>query len=250
MQMNNLARLFNCVQLKINSRTALPSYQLANTLNTTSFLSDQAASDPTLTEKPKRPINAFLRYYQSVRPILQAKNPTVSLMDISKLVSAQWKDLNATKKTKLQREFNADHAIWLQKNAKYLEQLTDQRKQDIRQARADKAAKRAKREHRKKLKELGRPKRPLTAFLLYHFDKRPNKLTKDQIKSLVKQHALEWSHMSNEEKDQYNKRSAEALAKYREDVAQWEKEMIARDHVDVVRRKHAANIPTVARKDR
>lgn len=231
MQVNNLVRLINSSRLRISSRTSLPSYQLVNGLKTTSFLSDS-----TLPEKPKRPINAYLRYVQTIRSSLYAKNPTASPGDISKLAAAQWQVLDAATKSKLENDFKKDQAVWIQENAKYLSQLTDQQKEDIRQARADKTEERAKREYKKKLKELGRPKRPLNGFLLYSADKKPKNLNKDQNRAQIKQMAQDWAKMSDKEKGPYNDLAAAALVKYREDVKKWEEKMIAQDHADMVRK--------------
>lgn len=238
MQMNNLVRLFNSSRLRISSRTSLPSYQLAAGLQTTAHLSDPVASSSKLPEKPKRPINAYIRYVQSIRSSLHAKNPKASPTDISKLAAAQWQVLDAASKSKLEEEYKKEQAVWLQKNAKYLSQLTDQQKEDIRQARVEKTEEKAKREYRKKVKELGRPKRPLNGFLLFCADKKPKNLSKEENKSQVKLMAQKWAQLSDAEKAPYNARAAEALVKYREDIKKWEDKMIAEDHLDVIRRKN------------
>lgn len=188
--------------------------------------------------KPKRPINAYIRFVQSVRSTLYAKNPKASPADISKLAGAEWQVLDPASKAKLEAEFKKDQAVWLQQNAKYLSQLTDEQKVDIRQARAEKSEEKAKREHRKKVKDLGKPKRPLNGFLLYLTEFRPKNLNKDENKEQIKLIGQKWSQLSEAEKAPYNSRAAEALVKYHEDVNQWEEKMIAQDHLDVVRRKN------------
>lgn len=232
MQMNNLVRLFNSSRLRISARTSLPSYQLDNGFKTTSLLFNS-----TTPERPKRPINAYLRYVQSIRANLHAQNPKASPVEISKLAAAQWQVLDAASKSKLEDDYKKDQAVWIQENAKYLSQLTDQQKDDIRQARVDKVEERVKREHKKKLKELGRPKRPMNGFLLFSADKKPKNLNRDQNREQIKQMAQEWAQMSEKEKAPYNNRAADALVKYREDVKKWEEKMIAQNHEDVVRRK-------------
>ncbi|EAT34084.1 AAEL013643-PA [Aedes aegypti] len=245
MQVNNLVRLFNSSRLRISSRTSLPSYQLAAQFQTTSHLSDPAAtSGSALPEKPKRPVNAYIRFLQSVRPSLLAKNPKASPTDISKLAAAQWQVLDPASKSKLEDEYKKEQTVWLQKNAKYLSQLTDQQKQDIRQARTEKTEEKAKREYKKKVKELGRPKRPLNGFLLYCADKKPKNLSKEENKLQLKLMAQKWAALSEMDKAPYNTRAAEALVKYREDIKNWEDQMIAQDHLDVIRRKNLILPPT------
>lgn len=235
MQVNGLVRLLNSSRLCISSRTSLPSYQLTAGL---AHQSDPAASVSKLPDKPKRPVNAFIRFAQSVRSDLHEKNPKASPTDISKLAAAQWQVLDSASKSKLEAEFKKEQAVWLQRNAKYLSQLTDQQKDEIRQAREDKTEEKVKREHRRKVKELGKPRRPLNGFLLYCIDIKPKNLNKEENKSQIKLMAQKWSQLSEAEKAPYNSRAAEGLVKYREDMKQWEEKMIAENHLDVIRRKH------------
>lgn len=238
MQVNNLVRLFNSSRLRISFRTSLPSYQLVANFQTTTQLSDPASTGSALPEKPKRPVNAYLRFLQTVRPSLKAKNPDASPAAISKLAAVQWQMLDSAAKAKHEDEFKREQAVWLQKNAKYLSQLTDQQREDIRQARSEKSEEKAKREHRKKLKDLGRPKRPLNGFLLYIADRKPKNLSKEENKQQLKLLAQKWAQLSDADKAPYNAQAAEALVKYREEVEKWEEKMIAGDHLDVIRRKH------------
>lgn len=241
--MQGLVRLLNTSRLSVSSRTSLPSYQLTAGFNTSVPRLDPAASNPKLPQKPKRPINAFIRYVMSVRASLQANNPKASPADISKLAATQWQVLDTASKTKLENEYKKEQAVWLEQNAKYLSQLTDQQKDEIRQARAEKTEEKAKREYRKKIKELGKPKRPLNGFLLYCADIKPKTMSKEENQSQIKLMGQKWAQLTEAEKAPYNNRAAEALAKYHEEMKKWEEKMIAEDHMDVVRRKHIV-LPT------
>lgn len=238
MQMNNLVRLFNSSRLRISSRTSLPSYQLAVKFQTTAQLPNPASSGSALPVKPKRPVNSYIRFVQTVRPALKSKNPKASPADISKLAAAQWQMLDPASKAKHEEEYKKEQAVWLQKNAQYLSQLTDQQKEDIRQARSDKTEEKAKRDHRKKVKDLGRPKRPLNGFLLFCADNKPKVQSKEENKQQLKLMAQKWAQLSEVDKTPYKARAAEALVKYREEMKTWEEKMIAEDHMDVVRRKN------------
>lgn len=219
-------------------RTSLPSYQLTAGFRTSLHLSDPSTTDTQLPKKPKRPINAYIRYVQSVRSTLHAQNPKASPTDISKLAAVQWQVLDPASKSKLEEEFKKEQAVWLQQNAKYLSQLTDEQKNEIRQAREEKTEEKAKRDHRKKVKELGRPKRPLNGFFLFCADQKPKNLNKEENRSQLKLLGQKWSQLSETEKVPYTTRAAAALVKYREDMKTWEEKMIAQDHMDVIRRKH------------
>lgn len=183
-------------------------------------------------------MNTYIRYIKSVRSTLQAKNPTASATDISKLAAMQWQVLDSSAKAKLEEEFKKEQAVWIQKNAKYLSLLTDKDKEQIRQDRLEKTEEKAKREHRKRVKELGKPKRPLNGFLLYCIDQKPKNLNREQNRKQIKELAQKWSNMSDSEKEPYNSRGADAKAKYREDMKRWEEEMAAQNNFDVIRRQN------------
>lgn len=238
MQMNRLVRLLNSWQLFTSSRTSLSPYQLTAGLRTSLPLPDTATSDAKFPKRPKRPVNAYIRFAQSIRNTLHAENPKATPTDVSKLAAAQWQVLDSASKLKLEEEYKKEQAVWLQQNAKYLSQLTDQQKDEIRQAREERTEDKAKRVYRKKVKELGRPKRPLNGFFLFCAELKPKNLNKEENKSQLKLLGQKWSQLNEEEKAPYNARAVEAMAKYREEIKQWEEKMIAQDHMDVIRRKH------------
>lgn len=231
MQMNVLSRLFSSTRLWT---TNIRSTGLCSGLKTSA-----AGGEPSnLPVRPKRPVNAYIRFLQNIRPALKTKNPKASPTEISKLAAAQWQVLDLANKNKLEEEFKKEQAIWLQQNAKYLSQLTDEQKDEIRQTRVEKGEEKAKREHRKRVKDLGKPKRPLNGFLLYCQDQKPKNLTRDENRSQIKSLSEQWSKLSEAQKEPYQRRSADAVAKYREDMLKWEEKMIAEDNMDVVRRKN------------
>ena len=51
--------------------------------------SKKAAKDPNA---PKRPLSAFFLFSQDERPHIKAKNPSMSVGDISKQIGARWKN--------------------------------------------------------------------------------------------------------------------------------------------------------------
>uniref|UniRef100_A0A1Q3F5F9 Putative transcription factor a mitochondrial n=1 Tax=Culex tarsalis TaxID=7177 RepID=A0A1Q3F5F9_CULTA len=232
MQMNILSRLFSSTRLWT---TNIRSTGLGAGLKTSAAGGEPAG---TLPVKPKRPVNAYIRFLQSIRPELKTKNPKASPTEISKLAAVQWQVLDLANKTKLEEEYKKEQAIWLEQNAKYLSQLTDEQKEEIRQNRVEKSEVKAKREHRKRVKELGKPKRPLNGFLLYCQDQKPKNLNREENRSQIKSLSEQWSKLSEAQKEPYQRRAVDAVAKYREDMLKWEEKMIAQDNMDVVRRKN------------
>lgn len=56
-----------------------------------------------ISEKPKRPLNAYLRFLNELRPQLSSKISTVR--DISKEAAQQWKILEGAKKQQYQKQY-------------------------------------------------------------------------------------------------------------------------------------------------
>jgi len=78
--------------------------------------------DPT---QPKHPCSAFIFYLRDVRPKFVSKNPKKSLGDISKMISAAWKELTAEEKAKYEQKSNEDKKryvlemeMWIENNKK------------------------------------------------------------------------------------------------------------------------------------
>ncbi|XP_055637778.1 transcription factor A, mitochondrial [Toxorhynchites rutilus septentrionalis] len=236
--MNTLVRLFQSPRLWITSRpTGLP-YQVNSSITTTAYSADQSATNSKLPEKPKRPINAFMRFLQSVRSSLRAQHPSASTPEIARLATAQWQVLDAKAKSKLEDEYKKDQAVWLQKNAKYLSELTDDQKESIRQAQQDKSERKAKRECRMRAKQLGKPKRPQNGFLLFVSEHASKTASKEDNIAQVKSLAQKWAKFTDVEKKPYNSRALDALLKYQNDMRIWEEQMVAENNLDVIRRKH------------
>ncbi|XP_053695383.1 transcription factor A, mitochondrial [Sabethes cyaneus] len=239
MQAFGLVRLFNSKAFSVTTRsTTLLPYQPNCGIKTSTQLFFPASNESTLPEKPKRPCNPFIKYVQSVRASLAAKHPKAPPYEITKLAAVQWNDLDAAARMKLSEDFKKEQSVWLQQNAKYLNQLTDQQKEDIRQAREKKSEDKVKREHRKRLKELGKPKRPLNGFLRFCLEHKPNKLNKEENLAHLKRMAEVWGKMSEEEKGPYNRQAADEMVKYRDVVHEWEEKMLTQNNLDVVRRKN------------
>lgn len=239
MQAFGLIKFFGSSAILVTNRSAgsLP-YQLNCGIKTSTQLFCPNSKGSTLPQKPKRPANPYIKYVQSVRAPLLAKNPTATPPEITKIAANNWSQLDASIKSKLAEEYKKEQAVWLQENAKYLNQLTDQQKDEIRQARLKKSDDKVKREHRKRLKELGKPKRPLNSFLMFALERKPTKMTKEDITVHLKSMGERWAKMSNAEKEPYNKRAADGLTKYHSDVKEWEQKMSAENNMDVIRRKN------------
>ncbi|XP_035773130.1 ARS-binding factor 2, mitochondrial-like [Anopheles albimanus] len=247
MQLNSLIKLFNVPRLLLSSRqNNLPLAAVAtqsNGFHSTVPL-ENATAKAAAMQKPKRPVNAYIRYAQSIRADLAKANPSASQMDLAKLTSAKWQTLDQPSKARLEEEYKRELAVWLQQNAKYLSQLTDVQKEELKQDRQQKAEDKAKRDLKRTLKQLGRPKRPINGFLRFCAQFKPKSgVTQGEHKEQMRALGEKWRSMSASEKEQFNREADEAIARYQEEMKQWEDKMLAMDNGDLVRRKNALLSP-------
>uniref|UniRef100_A0A182QYD5 HMG box domain-containing protein n=1 Tax=Anopheles farauti TaxID=69004 RepID=A0A182QYD5_9DIPT len=248
MQFNAMARLLHNSRLLISTRqTGAPFGNLQSSgLHSTASLNDDGTSN-AMPEKPKRPVNAYIRFAQSIRSALATSNPKASPTEISKLAAVKWQTLDQASKAKLEDEYKREQAIWLQKNAKYLSQLTDAQKQELKTERQNRIEEKVKRDQKRLLKELGRPKRPLNSFFLFCAQHKPVQgLTKDENKEQMKKLGLQWKQLSGSEKERYVKEAETEMKRYQEEMKKWEDKMLASEHTEVVRKRNVLLPPTPA----
>ncbi|XP_053663297.1 transcription factor A, mitochondrial [Anopheles marshallii] len=244
MQFNTLARLLCSPRLLLSSWQTgqLASAQCSGLHITTSLNFAEA-----VPLKPKRPMNAYIRYVQGVRSSLASANPKATPMEIAKLAAVKWQSLDQTSKTKYEEEYKREQAVWLQKNAKYLSQLTDAQKEEIKLERQQRNEGKIKREQKRLLKELGRPKRPINGYLRFCQQNKPVLgLSKQDNKMQMKNLGLQWRQLTDAEKEPYNKEAEADMKRYQEEMKKWEDKMLSTENVEAVRKKNVLLPPSPA----
>lgn len=249
MQFNSLLRLVCSPRLLVASRQTVPATttHCSGFHATAAVYDDGGMSKSAIPEKPKRPINAYIRFVQSIRSSLASANPSASPTDISKLAAVKWQTLDQASKAKLEEEYKRDQTVWLAKNAKYLSQLTDAQKQELKLERQQKQEDKVKREHKRLMKDLGRPKRPLNGYLLFVANNKPKPgLSKEENKLQMKSLGHQWKHLPDAEKERYTREAEEEKKRYHEKMKAWEDKMLATDNVEAVRKKNVLLPPSPA----
>lgn len=117
---------------------------------------------------------------------------------------------------------------------KYNQLLTDEQHEEIKKAKIDIAESKEKRLLRKKKKELGKPKRPLSAFLLFMNGKKDERGTRP-FKDWQLFLRNEWEKLHEEQKSAYETQSRKSFEEYKREIQIWEEKMIRLGHIDVVR---------------
>uniref|UniRef100_A0AAG5DUM9 HMG box domain-containing protein n=1 Tax=Anopheles atroparvus TaxID=41427 RepID=A0AAG5DUM9_ANOAO len=249
MQFNSLVRPLLSARLVLTTRQTAPD---ATThcagLHITAAVNDDGGLPKSATpEKPKRPVNTYIRFVQSIRSSLASTNPKASPTDISKLAAVKWQTLDQSTKTKLEEEYKREQAVWLQKNAKYLSQLTDAQKQEMKLERQQKQEEKAKREQKRMMKELGRPKRPMNGYLRFCAHNKPKQgLTLEENKMQMKNLGLQWKRLSDADRERYTREAEEDMKRYHGEMKEWEDKMLASDNMEAVRKKNVLLPPSPA----
>ncbi|XP_053673166.1 transcription factor A, mitochondrial [Anopheles nili] len=239
MQFYAVARLLCSPRLLLSTRQTGPIPGTPSCGLQLSAVVNDDGSAKAMPDRPKRPMNTYIRFVQSIRSSLISDNPKASPTEISKLAAVKWQGLDQASKTKLEEEYKREQAVWLQKNAKYLSQLTDSQKEELKLERQQKHDNKVKRDQKRMMKDLGRPKRPMNGFLRFCSKNKPVQgLSTEDNKMQMKNLGMQWKRLPEVEKERYTKEAEVDMKRYQEEMKQWETKMLASDKLEAVRRKN------------
>ncbi|XP_021920824.1 transcription factor A, mitochondrial isoform X1 [Zootermopsis nevadensis] len=208
--------------------------------NTTSFYQQNAGLKKSLEEKlglppkPKKPLTPYFRFMVQIRPNLVQKNPQAKVTDIVKLTAQEWEKADITVRQKLEADYKREMVDFTAAQVKYNKMLTDEQREEIKLAKIDIAESKEKRMLKKKMKELGKPKKPLSAFLLFMNERKDRRGTQP-FRDWQVAMGNEWENLPEEEKSQYLTQYKKASEGYKHEIQIWEEKMIRLGHIDVVR---------------
>ena len=69
--------------------------------------------------QPKRPMTAYFHFMQERRPIIQEQFPDMKLMDISKLLSEEWRNMSGEARAKYNELYQQDKERYAREMAEY-----------------------------------------------------------------------------------------------------------------------------------
>nr|CAD7259583.1 unnamed protein product [Timema shepardi] len=121
--------------------------------------------------KPKKPLTPFFRFMGQIRPMVVQQHPSARVTDHTKIIAQQWKKLEPPAKQKFEEEFKKEMIHYIAVRVSYENSLTDQQKMDLQKAKEKKVESKQQRQLKMKKKELGKPKKPITAFLMFFQEK-------------------------------------------------------------------------------
>lgn len=188
-----------------------------------------------LPPKPKKPLNAFMLYFLSVKDKLHKEYPNCTQKDMLKKVAEQWAQVDPTVKQNLQKQYTEQHSVYKQKLMDYKNSITDDQQMLIRKELIKQEHALEKSQIKQKLAELGKPKRPLSVFVLFLQDNRMLKDSKVPQKDWMRNMSKEWKNLTIEAKNKYSAEAARLLEKYKTETKKWEENMIQEGHQDLLK---------------
>nr|CAD7597122.1 unnamed protein product [Timema genevievae] len=152
----------------------------------------------------------------------------------TKIIAQQWQKLEPSAKQMFEEEFKKEMIHYLAVCVSYENSLTDQQKEDLQKAKEEIVESKQQKQLKMKKKELGKPKKPLSAFLIFFQEK--IKLKGDTpFKVWQQKLSQEWESLPDEKKAQYLDKASHHWQLYRQELQLWEEKMIRLGHIDVVR---------------
>jgi len=195
----------------------------------------QAAT--TIPPKPKRPMTAYFRFLNEVRPDVVKKNPNLKPPELMKVVGQRWTQLDSQTKEKYSQGFKNEIEAYQTVMEKYMKSLTPEQRAAQEQLKISKQLRKEKLEKRRRVADSGRPKRPASPFLQFLQSKvAPGSSMKEHTATAQKFGPI-WKEMSDEEKAPFVTKYAKQIQDYEKVLVKWENEMIKLGNDDLVRSK-------------
>ncbi|XP_021951746.1 transcription factor A, mitochondrial isoform X2 [Folsomia candida] len=188
--------------------------------------------------RPKKPLTPYFRFLAQVREDAKKENPKLKITELMKKIGTQWDRLDEAGKEKYLAAYKKDMESYSATLDKYQASLTPEQTALVEQLKMEKMSKKDKREKKRRVKDLGKPKKPMTAFLLFLRAQAKHGDTIEQYQQLAKQMGTKWKGMSEAEKAPYLAQYNDAASIYEKDLKKWEDKMLKQGNNDVVRISH------------
>merc|ERR550532_1426742 len=136
-------------------------------------------------------------------------------------ISESWSQVSDKEKETFQFIYQKEKEIYQQKVASLSEDIISSKKATKAQKRVTKSKKSAADELKQLLEETNKPKKPLTAYLLFSMDCRPKLPNTMSSPEKVKKIANDWQNASDSVKDDYLAKQKANLDRFQTDLTAW-----------------------------
>jgi len=167
------------------------------------------------SDKPKRPLTAYMLFCQDKRQEIKASNPNVSFGEIGKLLGRAWQQL--TPDDRKPYEENTKIA-----KTKYLEDMKEYKEKHPEGSDDERPRKRQKRgKGTRKKRDKNAPKKPCSAFFWFSKEQRPLIIAKNPTATFGEMGKLigeAWRGLTDDDKKPYAVKAAEDKERYQNEM--------------------------------
>eukprot|EP00744_Colponema_vietnamica_P000996 GILI01001710.1.p1 GENE.GILI01001710.1~~GILI01001710.1.p1 ORF type:complete len:268 (+),score=92.14 GILI01001710.1:138-941(+) len=156
---------------------------------------------------PKRPLSAYMIFGKEMRPRIIEEHPDFSVTDVMKEIGRRWAELNQEEKCPFEEKASEDKQRYEAELSSYTGPLKVPPKQ--------------------KFKDPDRPKRGLSAYMVFAKEIRPFVVAENPdltTPDIMKQIGLRWANLTEEEKEPYKIRSAEDKLRFKREQAEYDRQ--------------------------
>jgi len=200
-----------------------------NTLPPVNLVSNRHFSAaPAPVEIPKKPNTPWVSFFKANLPEYRKNNPGAKVSDLMSKMGEEWKKLPAYKKDPMVAQYEAEKLKYQRLMDKVPEEVKERAKADKRQKKAIKSTRSAAVELRDMLESLGKPKRPLTGYVLFIKDRRARLTASERQKTptdVIKMFGEEWKGMSEAQKQPYLDKYENLKAQHDRAMEKWTEKM-------------------------
>ncbi|XP_025410455.1 transcription factor A, mitochondrial [Sipha flava] len=192
-----------------------------------------------LPKRPKKPNPPFFLYLQEKRQEVTEKH-NLSLKDAVRVVSEMWKNVDSENKQKMNEVYNKELEKYKKNVELYKQSLTEDQKNELFRLKYEQIEQRTKRKLKKELKDLGKPRKPLTAYLMFVSEEIKNH-GNVPVQIYMTTIANKWKEMDENTKSKFIKAALQENDKYNNALLDWENKMIKAGRLDLVRPRALSN---------
>jgi len=201
---------------------SLPSLSSFRHISLSSSISGKKSDT---VEVPKKPRTPWVNFYTKNLPVFKKSYPTLSTPELMSKISNEWAKVPEKDKSKMQEFYKKENEAYKAEMAEVPQGHLDNIKAAKKLKNIKASVTTAKSELEKLQTSLGKPKRPLTSYLLYVAEKRPSLSTTLSNQEKIKVLAAEWKKASAKTKAAYEDKYKESVEKYNKDLESWSVKM-------------------------
>ncbi|XP_076005712.1 transcription factor A, mitochondrial-like [Genypterus blacodes] len=231
--------VFSCISSLARCTRVLPTVYLTSV----KCLTSQAI------DRPKKPMNAFLRFAVPQAAIMSRQHPGNERGNLMRNIAEQWKTMSPEQKQPFQEATAQAMQQYKVDIKSYKAQLSPAQLQQQLLETKQKLAKKKVNSKKRELTKLGKPKYPRKPFNIYmseHYDEARGTNIWEKMKSLQE----DWKSLSSQLKQVYIQLAQDDAIRFKNEINAWEANMVEIGREDLLRPKSLSARKKAASKEK